>query len=117
MEVVWNMDEGGKWYSFLRTDLKHERFEHAAGVYIIWHEGKNRRTVRVGHGDIRRWIGLHRHNEKIIAQSVHGRLKVTWAEIPRSSWDGVEKYLEEKLEPLVQPKRPDVKPIRVNLPW
>lgn len=89
----------------------------ATGVYFIWHAGNPGRFIRVGQGDIRERLGAHRNDKEILAYKSYGTLYATWAAVPQSYLDGVERYLFERLSPQVGGRAPDVTPIAVNLPW
>jgi hypothetical protein len=87
------------------------------GVYTIWHGGQSPRFVRVGQGDVKARVGLHKNDPVITAYSMYGRLAVTWAAVPAAQRDGVERYLAELLKPLVGDRFPQAVPIPVNHPW
>jgi len=77
-------------------------------------------TIRVGKGDISARIAAHRTDEKIkyVEQTMveHLHLRVTWAKVPESSQESVEKFLSDRLDPLLGDRFPDVDPTPVNLP-
>lgn len=119
LSVEWIKCEGDKknedvWCSLLKLDLKSVDRE---GVYIIWHGGKNPRVVDVGQGIIVDRLRTHRYDEKITKYSKRGTLYVTWAAVPKSHRNGVERYLADKCSPLVGKRYPQVDPIEVNSPW
>jgi len=111
MKLTWQKCLGNKWCSLLRLNLSHDHFDGLAGVYIIWQDGGL--IIRVGQGEIRGRISKHRSDKQITA---YNNLLVTWARV--SSWErgGVERFLAEKLNPVIGSKFPDVLPIPVNLP-
>lgn len=114
--VAWQKCKDGQWCSPLTVDLDHQAFG-VGGVYIIWHGGSNAQTVYVGQGDpVRDRIRAHRSDPKILAYKAKG-LYVTWASVPLAQRNGVERYLADKLSPLVGDAWPQVIPIAVNLPW
>jgi len=117
MQVTWQKcNHGDHWCSLEYLNL--EKLGDAAGVYIIWHEGNPSRVVRVGQGKpIGKRLSDHRNDKEILAYSEYGTLRVTWAEVPSSQRDGVERYLGDTLKPLIGSTFPDVDPILVNLPW
>jgi hypothetical protein len=88
-----------------------------AGVYIIWHGGQNPRVVYVGKGDICARLTAHRNDKTITAYNQSGPLFVTWAAVPAAQQDGVERFLADRLKPLIGDRHPDVAPIPVTLPW
>ena len=87
------------------------------GVYIIWYfEDSDVVVVRVGQGDIADRVSHHRNDKKIMDYEECGTLYVTWAPVPESSIDGIEKYLGDHLKPRVGKEFPPADPITVNLP-
>ena len=56
----------------------------------------------------------HRTNTEILR---YHNLKVFWAEVDQSYIYGVERYLADKLKPLVGDRHPEAVPIEVNWPW
>lgn len=116
MEVQWNKCVGDIWCQLNNVDLKHSNFTHMEGVYIIWHDGDEPTTVRVGQGVIRDRIAAHRKDPDVQAYA-RWTLYVTWAYVAQVHRDGVEAFLAEVLNPLIGERFPDRKPIPVNLPW
>lgn len=105
----------GHWCSLEKLDLQTVT---ESGVYIIWHTGNPGRVVYVGQGDpISGRLSSHRNNPAITAYKMYGDLKVTWASVPESQRDGVERYLADKWSPLVGDAHPEASPIEVNSPW
>lgn len=115
MQLNWQKCKGDVWCGLLTVDLQHSHFDNREGVYIIWHGGQNPRTVRVGQGDIRDRLGAHRRDDAVLAYKEHG-LYATWADVPKASQDGVERYLAEQLTPMVGQIFPEAEAIQVNLP-
>jgi hypothetical protein len=116
MNVTWlktGQDNNG-WYHFQTVDLAHAHFNNLSGVYIVWQP--NGRVVRVGQGQIRDRLTSHRTCPNV-AEHDTGNLHVTWAAVPAAQLDAVERFLGDKLSPLVAERFPDVQPIPVNLPW
>ncbi len=88
-----------------------------SGIYIIWYRGTPGKVVRVGQGNISDRLTVHRKDREILAHSKNGTLRVTWATVPPSQRDGIERYLADTWNPLVGDAFPDVRPIKVNSPW
>ena len=116
MILNWIKCQGDVWAPLNTVSLSHSHFDSMDGVYIIWHGGNNSKTVRVGQGNIRNRLEAHRIDPKVQAYT-HFGLYVTWASVPEDSYNGVEAYLAQKLNPVVGERFPDVTPIPVNLPW
>lgn len=87
------------------------------GVYLIWHEGKDKKVVKIGHGDIRARILDDRADRSITRFAKKGPLYVTWAFVSADEQAGVERYLIRSLDPIVKAAPPNALPIVVNLPW
>lgn len=83
-------------------------------VYII--AKTNGRTVRVGQSaDLADRLANH-HDDDEIQEAAGGNPVVRWALALAKNRDGVERYLFDKLEPLVGSNAPDVEPVGCNLP-
>ena len=115
LTLDWKKYTNGKWCRLLDLDLAHSHFDNLKGVYAIWHMGLQPKWVRIGQGEIRDRLGKHREDSEIISFRAHG-LFVTWAPVDADFRDGIERFLGEKLNPLVGSKFPDVYPIPVNIP-
>lgn len=116
LSVKWiTCGSDGHWCSLENLDLS---TASENGVYIIWHEGKPGRVVYVGQGaPVGDRFGAHRSDKRITAYKQHGTLRVTWASVPATQRDGVERYLADKWSPLVGDAHPNVQAIAVNSPW
>ncbi len=115
-ELSWGRCQGGAWCRLMRVDLGGAAFA-AGGVYVIWHGGSDPETVYVGQGDpIRDRLLAHRSDRRITASEEHD-LFVTWAAVDARQRDGVERYLADRLSPLVGEAHPTAAPIAVNPPW
>jgi hypothetical protein len=112
--LVWIKGRATAWLSF-ETLPNFSRIS-ADGVYILWYGGPKPGIVRIGKGDISSRLNANRADPKILVYRSLG-LYVTWAEVPFSLQDGVERYLADQLRPIVGDPHADVTPIPVNLPW
>jgi hypothetical protein len=117
MQVTWNKcGDNNHWCSLENLNL--DSMSDVAGIYVIWHQGNPSRTIYVGQGDpIKDRLSSHRNNAEIMAYKRSGTLRVTWAAVPYSQRDGVERYLADLLSPLVGDAFPNVLPVAVNSPW
>jgi hypothetical protein len=119
LTVTWVKSIQNTW---LRLDESNNDLteDHPIGVYVVWHGGQTPRTVRVGKGDIRKLLASHRADPDIRAYTsydpLYGPLYVTWAPVSPANLDAVERFLADKLHPLVG-ECPEVSPLSVNLPW
>lgn len=116
MNIHWIKYPNGEWINLLTIDLNQGHFNDMAGVYIIWSNSSQPRTIRVGQGFIRDRLSDHRQDPNILQYQNFG-VFVTWARINSSQLNGVERYLADVLRPLYGSRYPDVIPIEVNLPW
>ena len=112
-------------YKLYEVDLNDSYFDDVSGIYIIWSMQRNRRKiVYVGqseNGLIRDKLLAHRSDLRIELYASED-LYVAWARAREGlfnidDFDGIERYLHERLKPLVCYHIPEVKPIQVNLPW
>ena len=111
--ISWVKSVQNEWF-----DLEHVNLANvaASGVYVIWYTGQPGRYVKVGQGNIRDRLTAHRGDNAILAYRRNGKLKVTWAAVPAADLDGVERFLGDRLKPLVADRFPAALPIAVNLP-
>ena len=117
MTLVWIQCKGDVWCPLNTVNLPHAHFDDMNGVYIIWHGGAKAKTVYVGQGFIRDRLTAHRNNPEI-QQFASVGLFVTWARVVQEDRrDGVERFLADRLCPIVGETHPVVAPIEVNLPW
>jgi len=116
VQLNWNKCLGDVWCNLLSVNLDHSHFDGMTGVYVIWHAGQNPATVRVGSGVIRDRLRAHREDPAILRYRSYG-LFVTWAAVSANMMLGAERYLGDRLDPLVAERFPAVLPIAVNLPW
>jgi len=115
MQVEWiKCGNGSNWCPLEMVNLDNV---NTTGVYMIWHEGNPSRVVRLGQGNIKDRLGVHRKDTAVLAYRRHGLLRVTWASVAWSYLDGVEKYLANTWPPLIGDAFPDAPPIAVNSPW
>lgn len=112
MNLNWVKCGGQQWCNFLTVNLNDPHFAVLEGVYIIW-QG-NGPVIRVGQGLIRERLASHRNDTQI---RQYPNLYAAWADVPRVSRDGVERYLANVLSPRVGLVFPATVPISVNLPW
>ena len=111
LTVSWGTcSSNNSWCDLLHLNLNHEVFDNLNGVYIIW---SGDQVIRIGSGIIKNRIAEHRENKLI---TVYSNLKVTWTELHKNQMQGVEKFLAERLNPIVGERFPDRNPISVNFP-
>lgn len=115
INVHWfKCGEDGHYYDLEKLDLT--SITAKTGVYIIWHVGNPGAVVRIGQGKIADRLDAHRKDRAVLAYRGNG-LRVTWAAVPASQIEGVERYLANLLLPLVGDVLPDVQPLAVNSPF
>jgi hypothetical protein len=115
LTLDWGKYTSGEWCELTGLDLAQSHFDDLEGVYVIWHAGLQPKWVRVGQGNIRDRLGKHREDRDILAYKGLG-LFVTWAPVAVDFRNGVERFLGEKLNPLVGSRFPEAYPIPVNIP-
>jgi len=95
MELEWRICENG-W-----CDLRIVKLGWSSGkggVYVIW-SGKG--VVYVGQGDFEERFSKHRRDPQILKYVANRGLYVTWAVVEKGYRSGVERFLADILEPLV----------------
>ncbi|MDE0638442.1 MAG: hypothetical protein OXI43_21580 [Candidatus Poribacteria bacterium] len=116
-------DSGNYRYELDGLDLNSDKFDNLEGIYIIYYLDRQvglTRAVYVGQGAIRDRLYVHRRDDRIqqhANNALNDTLYVAWSEVSSTRRDGIEKYLHEKLNPLVREISPAVPPQSVNLPW
>jgi hypothetical protein len=103
------------WCDLYRVPVSHEHFNDVAGVYVIWHNGRNP-VLRMGQGYVRTEISTLKLDPRIRSIAADGPVFVSWAAVQRTRRDGVERYLIDMLGPQIVTDVPDMEPIEVNLP-
>lgn len=114
MELEWIKCQGGDWCQLNTVNLDSNNLDGLNGVYVLWC-GQDGLCVKVGQGDIRDRLKKHK-NDPNIQQYFKKNLLCSWAIVGSKHIDGVEKYLGERLKPIVAERFPDVAPIKVNIP-
>lgn len=116
LPLHWNKCHGGTWCRLEALDLNDPYFDTMAGVYVIWYRAPlGPVVVDVGQGYIRDRLQAHRTAPSLWPYWRFG-LYVTWASVPPRHRDGAERYLADRLRPLIGRRYPDVRPIPVTLP-
>jgi hypothetical protein len=113
IHIAWAKAKNG----WLPLSLPSPSAIRTVGVYIIWLEGNPSHVVRVGSGNIGECLCCDQNDAEIQAYARHGTLRVTWAAVPASQLQGVQRYLSEYWRPLVEDRYPKVPPIAVNSPF
>ncbi len=104
------------WCDFRTLDIESAKFSGSQGVYVIWAPGDPPDVLRVGQGDIRARLLLHRKDRRLTAIARQGPIFVTWSAFNDAAIDGVERYVSEHLNPRFSDGLPEADPIAVNLP-
>lgn len=114
LNVQWIKSKADSWLNLNTFNMETCA---AYGVYVIWHSGNPGRVVYVGQGNpVATRLTSHRTDRRI-QQYADKTLLVTWATVPATQQDGVERYLADQWNPLVGDAHPDVLPIAVNSPF
>ena len=112
-QLNWIMSTQYEWLDPRRTQWSSINSD---GVYVIWAPGTMLTGpcwVKVGQGNIRDRMQVHMRDARITRFPT---LRFTFAEVSWMQKDGVERFLGDRLSPLVAERFPDVSPIPVNLP-
>ena len=119
MNVSWIKCNNDNWCRLKTVNLDNVT---TRGVYTIGHQSSATiHTVYVGQGDVAERLEDHRSGDNETSKAIleyeeKGTLYATWASIGVLDRDGVERYVADKLKPLVGSRHPDVDSIEVNLP-
>jgi hypothetical protein len=94
---------------------------NTVGTYVIWYSTRtntsdDNKVVRVGQGHVGTRLAEHKNNPKIMAYGQYGLLVFSWATVPNTMLNGVERYLANVYTPLEGERYPNVAPIAVTLP-
>ncbi len=116
----WVRSATGRFHRLVHLDPEAEGLKGVHGVYVVWHSGVKPMWVFIGKSkslaDTFHDLG---DDQDIMSYEIHGGLFVTWAPIRDEFQDGVVRYLNLNLKPLVRnPALPgaDVEPIAVMPP-
>lgn len=113
INVNWSTTQTGEWFTIEGYNFSSIT---ALGVYIIWCEGQPGIPIRIGQGVIGARLTAHKSDHLIMRHRTKGTMRVTWAEVPALSLDGVERFLGDLYQPIEGDRFPDATPLRVNLP-
>lgn len=118
MILTWIKDQNNGWFNLVDFDFSKNYFDDKQGVYVIWRRSNQHpNTVRLGQGILRDRLGQHQNDREILDYQINNELLFTWALVgPGVDRDRIEKYLSDRLEPLVGDRFPDRVPLEVNLP-
>ena len=71
----------------------------------------------MGQGLIRESLAREQNDRDLLAYTDQHELYVTWAEVNPRFLDGVLRYVSEALKPELENSYPNVRPVKINLPW
>lgn len=116
LSYPWAIDQYGNWFSLYELDLTQVS---GTGVYLIGYwsqEWGHVVTLDAGQGVIANRLSVHR-DSRVIAEYINlGPVVATWACPPAEYLDGAERFLADRLNPLVGRIYPRALPIEINLP-
>ena len=120
----WNLrDSKRQYYELNDIDLNHKQFNNLNCVYVIWYrQAGSNTTVYTGqakNGLIKNRLSDHRSNPRIQLYARKAPLYIAWAKALTYEMNGIERYLHDRLKPLVKNRSltATANPITVNLPW
>jgi hypothetical protein len=100
MELPWAMANYGRRFPLLETGAACRAMY---GVYLLYDDADPHRPLLIGRGEIRHHLGHLASDPEMVAFSVLGILRATWAAVPEQYAVGVESYLIEQLDPRFRP--------------
>jgi hypothetical protein len=100
----WSRSASGHFRRFVNLDPEdEEELVGKSGVFVIWHGGLRPRWVYVGaSSNMANDLDRLADDDEIMDYEVNGGLFVTWACIRAEFQDGVVKFLNEAMDPLVE---------------
>lgn len=102
VDPIWARDSRGRFHRFLPLDPEEEGLNGKGGVFVIWHAGMQPAWVYVGQSeDLAGTLHMVGNDKDILSFEVNGGLFVTWSFVLKEFRNGVVRYLEETLHPLV----------------
>lgn len=116
--LSWGKSQSDSW-CWLSVIDGSEAALNTTGTYVIWYstnDSNARNVVRVGQGHIGSRLAEHKDNPNITAYGQYGLLVFSWATVPSTMLNGVERYLANVYNPLEGERYPNVAPIPVTLP-
>ena len=116
-QLAWiDRDSRDNLYQLPTVPLSDQYFDDLAGIYIIYYlKDGYVYTVYVGQGIIKDRLSAHRNDNRIQAYSSN-MLYTAWASTSIRNWDGIEKHLHDRLQPIVRELSPNANAISTNLP-
>ena len=113
--VFWNRCLKDQWADLFAVDLEGPHFNGLEGVYVVWHGGPAPRPVAIGAGRIGEELQTRRSDAEVL-RFKELSLLTTWARVDRDARDGVVRFLQESLKPIVNGAASALPPVEVNLP-
>lgn len=116
--LAWERAPDGYHYAFRDVDGRRLTLKGLGGVYVIWRLGRQPDWVVVGQSDdVGAALARHRGDQLFGALEKKGALFVTWARVEMDLRIGVQRWLADRLNPLIPPPlRRGSDPITVNIP-
>lgn len=104
----WARDAKGRFFRLMRLDTDQAGLPGKGGVFVIWHQGVKPQWVYVGAANnLGAAVDACLDNEEITGYETNGGLYVTWCLIKPDFQPRVQRYLINRLGPLVDdPKGP-----------
>ena len=116
LEVNWERTDQCYWHEIMKLDFSESCFQRLSGIFIIWHGGPNPKVLFIGQGDIPTQLDMLRHKMEY-KKFIPIGLFVTWAKFNKEQWNGVHRFLNEKLRPVTTIDKIEDHQIYVNLPF
>ncbi len=101
-DIGWMRSPKNKYYNFLNLEPEELGLSGTSGVYVIWHGGLRPEWLTIGHTDnLAQTFEELRGIDEILEYDRHGNLFVTWSEIRPEFQEGVVKYLNQVIPPMI----------------
>jgi len=113
VHLHWARAHGGAWCDLEQVDLGKD---DTNGVFVVWHGGRQPRTLRVGYGRLGERISALQRDASILRYRQAGPLHVTWAAVPSDMTDGIMRFLAGRLMPVYEDRVRTTPAIPANLP-
>ena len=116
LEVKWERTDQCYWHELMKLDFSEPSYNRLRGIFIIWHGGSEPRVIYIGQGNIAKVLEKLRLRREIENFESLG-LYVTWAKFKPEQMNGVHRFLNDKLRPMLSMSKIEEHQIYVNLPF
>lgn len=116
LQLSWTTrDVNGQLFRLYDLILPSVRTDGVYVIYVIEHQTPQ--VIYVGQGVVADRLAVHRTNQTIRATNVRSTVYVTFASVPTVTRNGVERFLADRLRPMLGDAHPTALPVAVSLPF